>query len=306
MLTSFFDKSSPFNYMLLSLYLVVVLFIQGIMATTEGFDITAILQLLLDGTLLIFSMLLTDFFVRKNALTRSNTFGIFCFSTTVLLFPLAFQMEGFWSLFFVLLGFRRMFSLQSGRNDIRKITDACLWFFVASYFYFWSLLWLIPLYVAITTMKEPRFRYYFIPPITGTGLFLIFTAIQMIMGESFEWIDMWYNEPSLQFKVYGELALLIGITIFFAFFLWSLFYRMALLPEIPKKFRANYILIFFVALTGVLVSLAAPNKTGFELVFMTPGFALVIATFLERNADAWLRETMMWTLLLLPLILPFL
>ena len=306
MLTSFFDKSSPFNYMLLGFYLVLVLFIQGIVSSTGGFDLASVLQLFLDGTLLIFSMLLLDFFVRKNALMLSNTFGIFCFSTTLLLFPLAFQSQGLWSLFFVLLGFRRMFSLQSGRNDVRKITDASLWFFVASYFYFWSLFWFIPLYIAITTMKEPRFRYYFIPLISGMGLLLIFTAFQMIIGGSIQWIENWYSTPSFLFNTYGETATLIGITVFLAFFLWSLFYRIVLLPEIPKKFRANYILIFFVALTGVLVSLGAPSKTGFELVYMTPGFALVIATFLERNTDTWLREIMMWTLLLLPLILPFL
>ncbi len=306
MLTSFFDKSSPFNYLLLSIYLVAVLFLQATTARTVGWEVTSLLVVLMEGTLLIFSMLLVDFFIRKNALTASNTLGIFSFSTSALLVPLAFHSEVLWGLFFVLLGLRRMFSLQSGRNDVRKITDASFWFFVATYFYFWNVLWFIPLYIAITSMKELRFRYYFIPPITGVGLLLIFSAYFLMKQDSFHWLTTWAQKPSLLFREYGNVTHLIAITVLFAFLIWSFFFRIILMPEIPKKYKSNFVLGFFVAVVGILVATVAPNKTGAELVYIAPGFALILATYLERNSDLWLRELMMWVLLILPIVLPFL
>lgn len=305
MLTSFFGKSNPINYLLLGLYLIVVLFLQGFLGTSDTNTMASFFLLLYNGVLLIFCMLLVDFFIRKNSLTQSNTYGIFCFSTGALLFPIAFHSEVLWGLSFTLLGLRRLFSLHSGRNDVRKLLDASIWFFVASYFYFWSIVWFVPLYLSITSMKELRFRYYFIPPITGICLWLMVTAYYLVVKDSYQWMSEWTSELSLQFTDYGEISLWLGITVLLAFFVWSFFYRVAQLPEVPKKYKDNFILGFFIALTGIIVAILATEKKGAELAFMAPGFALVITSYLERDADFWLREIMMWVLLLLPVFIIF-
>lgn len=306
MLTSFFGKSSPINYLLLSLYLSVVLIVQAIFSFPVEWKITLVLELLLTGALLIFSMLLVDFIVRKNALAQSNTFAIFCFSTIIVLFPVAFSWKVLTSLFLILLGLRRILSLHSGKNDVKKIVDASLWIFLASYFYFWNILWFAPLYLAISSMKEVRFRYYFIPMITGIGLLLILSAYFMISEDSFQWMERWAHSLSLRFYAYGQTGLLVAITVVLAFFVWSFFYRLLMVPEIPKKWKSNFILVFVVSVVGIMVALVAPQKTGAELSLLAPGVALVITSYLERASDRWLQEIMMWVLLLLPLALPFL
>ena len=303
MLTSFFGKSSPVNYLLLSIYLLTVSVLQGIYSDTFEWTITSSMLLGFNAFALLFAMLLVDFFTRKNALTQSNTYAIFCFSTASLLFPVVLEWRVICSLLFVLLGLRRMLSLHSGKNNERKILDASLWFFIASYFYFWNLVWIIPLYVGITSMKNVKFRFFLIPPLTGFGLFLIAMAYFLLLYNSHEWMFQWWAEFSIQFTAYGSLPLIIAITVLFAFFIWSLIFRFGSMSDVPKKNKSNYILIIYVAFTGILAALLDDTKTGVELVLIVPGVALVVAGYLERQMDFWIRELMMWILLLLPILL---
>lgn len=131
------------------------------------------------------------------------------------------------------------------------------------------------------------------------------TAYYLVVKDSYQWMSEWTSELSLQFTDYGEISLWLGITVLLAFFVWSFFYRVAQLPEVPKKYKDNFILGFFIALTGIIVAILATEKKGAELAFMAPGFALVITSYLERDADFWLREIMMWVLLLLPVFIIF-
>lgn len=305
MLTSFFGKSSPVNYLLLGLYMLTVTVLQGIHDSNFEWSAQNLAILGSNAMLLLFSMLLVDFFIRKNTLTQSNTYGIFCFSTASLFFPLAMDWKILLSLLFVLLGLRRMFSLHSGKNSERKLLDASLWFFIASYFYAWNLVWFIPLFAGLFSIKNLKFKFFLIPPLTGIAVFLIGTAYFLMVNDSYDWIVLSRYKISLNFVNYGIVSLIVGITVLLTFFIWSLVFRFGSLNEIPKKYKSNYVLVIYVSFTGILAALLANTKTGSELILLVPGMALVLAGYLERQIDFWLRELMMWILLLLPIVLIF-
>lgn len=305
MLTSFFGKSNPVNFLLLSLYLVVLGIFKGVFAPDFRFEWQNTSLLLIVVLAMLFSMLLLDFIIRKNSLTQAHTLGITVFSGSVMLLPLT-DMSIIWATIFAMLGLRRMFSLPSERNTEKKVLDASIWFLVASYFYFWSVIWFIPLVIAITAMVHRKLRYFFIPILGGLGVFLIATAYHFLVEDSFEWFFNWYQPISLQFEGYDHVNILIALTLLLSFFLWAIIFRLLQYKSIPKKYRTNYLLLVYVSFSGIAVTLFAPIKTGAELLLMTPPMAIVIAGYLEREGDYWLKEIMLWLLLLTPLIVLFL
>ena len=79
MLTSFFGKSKPINFIVCGLYVLIALL--GALWVVPKEEITTYQTLTTLAVLLflIFSVLLLDFVIRKNALTQTNTYGIFLF-----------------------------------------------------------------------------------------------------------------------------------------------------------------------------------------------------------------------------------
>jgi len=306
MLTSFFGKSNPVNFLLLSSYILVVVFTKGLLDPMIDSHWTSWFLLLLNAGLLVFAMLLVDFIVRKNTLTQSHTLGIYVFSCIVLLFPALLQWDALAALILGLLGFRRMFSMSSEKNTEKKILDASVWMLLASIFYFWNLLWFIPLFLAIAFMTHKQFRHFFIPVMGSIGMFLIITAYHFIIEDSFDWFWRWLKWPSFDFVAYGTTSIMVGITMLLSFYFWALFHRLGMVSDVPKKIKNNYILLTYTSIASIFVVLMSFEKNGAELVFLAAPTSLIIAGYLERPYDLWLKEIMMWLLLLMPIMILFL
>lgn len=303
MLTSFFGKSSPINFLLLSIYIFVIVLIQEIGNPAFNPTVTDLLGLGGKIFLLLFMMLLLDFIIRKNSLTQSHTLGIFVFCCAVLLISPYLTWTVFLAQILILLGLRRIFSLTSSKNTEKKILDASLWIFAASFFSFWNLLWLIVLFFAISLRNHKELRHFFIPMIGLIGMFLIITAFYYLKDDSFQWFNEWLQPMSFDFTAYASPALWITITLLLSIFIWSIFHRVTILSEIPKKFKANFVLIFYASLIGILIALVTESKNGAELIFMLAPTAIVVANYLERNGDIYLKEIICWMMILMPIVI---
>ncbi len=305
MLTSFFGKSSPINYLLLSIFLVLFCVLHGILTENSFSQGLSILQLFVVAGLLVFSLLLLDFFVRKNHLNHSNTFAIFLFSCMVGMLPIATNVTITGALVLQLLAFRRIFSFTSSKNMERKILDASLWIFLASYFYFWSLLLFGVLYIALFKVNNSKLRYYFIPFIAALGVFLLATAFFYLKEDSFTWFFHYPKKISLDFSVYGNIQYLIFITLIVSIVIWTGFTRISNLSEVPKKNRGNYMLIVHAVWVSLVLAAFSPQKTGAELLYVIAPTAIQVGTFLEKKQDIWFKELLAWLFLILPVTLLF-
>ena len=87
MLTSFFGKSSPINFLLLGIFIAVFCVLKVVLDHGFVLQWQEIASQIFIIVLLVFSMLLLDFMVRKNYLNTSNTFAIFIFSCLVAMLP---------------------------------------------------------------------------------------------------------------------------------------------------------------------------------------------------------------------------
>ena len=302
MLTSFFGKSNPINFLLVGVFVLIIGGLHYSLNPESTFNASEIIVLLGVIALLVFSMLLLDFIIRKNSLTLLNSFGIFLFTcSAAMLAPMFSQPAIVLANLCLLLAFRRMFSLQSQKNTEVKILDASIWIGVASIFYFWSILLILLLYFALFFIPNRSIRYYLIPPIGGIGLLLIAGAYQVLAKQSFDQLLRWPDGISFNFSSYANWEFMVFITFLLVLSVWTLFPKIADLTKGPRKERPNKLIQICALGVCLVIATVSPEKTGAELLFIVAPASIIISSYIEKRSDLWFKEILLWAFLLLPI-----
>ncbi|MDN3723119.1 DUF6427 family protein [Aequorivita sp. SDUM287046] len=317
MLTSFFGKSSPVNYLILGVFIVVGYLFGSI--SGSSLVITPYL-LFVHGAFILLSvlmLLLLDFIIRKNHLTKSNTFAIFFFTCFISMLPVIFlQHNILLANAFLILALRRIMSLRSDRNSSKKILDASVWITIASLFYFWSLLFFVPLWFAIIQKPNSNYKQMLIPFTGFLAIFMMNTAYQLLMSNSFDWFFNWNKPISFDFSKYNAASVLVPATVILGFYIWTGAYRIIRLSAVSLKEKSNYLLMLYLSITSLLVALFGPQKTGAELLFVLAPVSIIAANYIEGfdtdrfmekdMSEFWFKEIMLWLILILPFVFLFL
>ncbi|MAZ73172.1 MAG: hypothetical protein CMC70_08475, partial [Flavobacteriaceae bacterium] len=185
MLTNFFGKSSPINFIICGAYLGIAFFASFFYGDVSIISLQEVVIKIGFWVALLFSILLLDFVIRKNGLTEINTFGILIYSGLVVMFPIIFaEVNSVFSSIFLLLALRRMVSLTSEKNIEKKILDASLYITIAALFHFWSILFLIPLYWGVIRIASASFRMLFIPLAGIFTVLLLAVTVHLLVFDS--------------------------------------------------------------------------------------------------------------------------
>lgn len=317
MLTSFFGKSNPVNYLILGGFIVAG-YLLGTVLHTEIY-LTPYVFFNHAAFILVslLNMFLLDFIIRKNNLTQNNTYAIFFFTGFLTMLPVIFlQHKIILANLFLLLALRRLMSLRSDKNSEKKILDASVWISVATLFYFWSLLLFVPLWLAIAQKPNSNYKQMLVP-ITGfLAVGTIHTAYQLLANDTLLWFLGGKIAVGLDFSAYNAAAILVPVTIILAFYIWAVLHRMFKISKVSLKERPNLVLLMVVSVTTLFIALGAPEKTGAELLFVLAPFAILSANYIEspekehyREKDMtefWFKEIMLWLLVILPFVFLFL
>ena len=122
MLTSFFGKSSPVNYLIIGMLIGIAYLAVHIFGFSPEFNVLNLLKHIFLAGLAVFMMILLDFIIRKNNLTARNTYAIFIFAFFLLMVPVILQNGNMIvAVLLCLLAFRRIFSLTSDKNIEKKV-----------------------------------------------------------------------------------------------------------------------------------------------------------------------------------------
>ena len=147
MITSVFKKSTPINYSLLLILIVVGFLMVQFQDTNWLNSVQEIGRKVILFGLILGSFFLVNFIAKKNGLTKDSGYTMLFFFLFLLISPTIWN--NFFVLaahFFILLAMRRLVSLQTLKAPKEKIFDASLWIFVASLFQFWCILFIILVY----------------------------------------------------------------------------------------------------------------------------------------------------------------
>jgi hypothetical protein len=259
---------------------------------------------------MVFAVLLLDFIIRKNNVTKNNTFAILLFVLFVLLVPQVYKSpQLILANIFVLLATRRILSLTTEKNTVKKIFDATMYITLASFCYGWAILFFLALYPAITNKTKFKLPYIFIPIIGFIGITSIAVAYQLLVTDSYSWLYHWFPQRDFDLSAYANKELIITTTFLLGVLLWMGMARLSKLAALSKKERPSAITILLIALISVGIILVKTQKNGSELFFLFAPLAAITSNYIESGTSKTRRvfnELFLWSILLLVLVFPWL
>ena len=237
MITSVFRKSTPLNYTLVIIGVIIVFFILQIhlnLGDVSGFVIVNDFLLL---TVIFASLFTVNFITKKNGLSKDSAYTVLFYFLFLMFFPSVWidfnlLLSNFFILlalrrlismhsakapkekifvaiwnnyilvlsnFFILLALRRLVSLQTLKAPKEKIFDASLWIFMAAIFHFWSILYILLVFITILFNTARDYRNWILPFIA----FFVAATIFVLVALFFEtnWISILLEKANINYKI---------------------------------------------------------------------------------------------------------
>lgn len=297
MITSVFRKSTPLNF---SLVVILMLVFFSIYQFQDLSWMNSFLLILKKGMLfcvLLASVFITNFVVKRNGLSKDSTYTVFFYFLFLLFFPSVLDnLNLIVSNFFILLALRRLISLQSLKASKEKIFDASLWIFLAALFHFWSIIFIVLVFISIIFHVSRDYRNWILPFIA----FFIVGILFMIYATVFDLnvIEYFINSVQINFEInyftnnYQNGALSIYATIAL-FFLVSMFATLSNRPQLLHTSFKKIIASFFI---GVVIFLISANKSNDLLLFTFAPLAMMATSHIEIPQEKLNQELVMYVL----------
>lgn len=305
MLTSFFSKSKPLN--LTVIILLICIFYLGVNFTGlekdfgwgDFFKKTGVLFVL------IFNLLVLNFIAKKNELTKRSAyktllFAVFCISFSSLLKNEPVIIANLC----VLLGMRRIISLWSRKFIKKKIFDATFWISIATLYHFWTGLFFIVIFFAVLNFAS-NFRNWLVPLVAFSAVASLTICFHLLVYDQFYTFSDWHQMSDLDFSRYGELKILIPLSIILGLLLWTLFYYFSTIQKASITRRPVLNLILVSLLVAAAVAIFSPTKNGAELIFFFVPLSIIASNYFDSKKDRVFKEVLLVTLILMPFIVAF-
>lgn len=307
MLANFFNKSKP-----AAQASVVLLFIGFYtVATFKVFALPFSLTFIFKNTLFfgwhVLFLIIFNFIIIKNKLTKDNLFALFI---SVLLlsafYKSLFNQQTVLANLALILGLRKNYSFRSGFKMEAKQFDFGFWVGVAVLFYSWSILFLILGFVSLVIYKKLTLKNLIIQIIgVLTPAFLFFTYC-FYFDKMSVFYNVMYKTPSFLFGIYNSWQLLIPFTVLIAVLLWSVFSMTSKIATTSIKLKQNRSVLLINLLTGITVLLLAPVKDGSEVIFIVFPTSILIANFLENRFSDNFKNMILYLFLAVSIFVFFL
>ncbi|WP_281634381.1 DUF6427 family protein [Flavobacterium luteolum] len=298
MITSVFKKSTPLNYSLVVILILVFFFMFQI---KDPSWVTSYFLAFQKVSLLCFilaSFFMINFIVKKNGLSKDNGYAILFYLLFILFFPTIFNDSNvIYANFFILLALRRLISLQSLKASKEKIFDAAFWIFVASLFQFWSVLFLILVYISIIFHVSRDYRNWVLPFIAFLAVAILFYMTSLIF--KFDAVAFIQERAVIDFRIdyfknnYENAALSI-YTAVALFFVTSMLMTLSNRPQIVHSSYKKIVACFFIA---AFVYIVSPNKSNDLLLFSIAPLTVMATSHIEYMQQKLNNEIVYYTLI---------
>ena len=298
MLASIFSKTRPFNYLVVGILSLFFFSVKIIALAQPNADWIYYAEEFGLYVLLFSSLFILNFITLKNGLTKGNNYALLLFFVFLLFFSSIFQNKNIIiSNFLLLLALRRLISLKSLLQTKEKIFDASFWIFLAALFHFWSIFYIILVFIAVILHVSKDYRNWIIPFIALFAVTILFflansildnTLLSTLLDKTYISFDFYYFE-----NIYQRIALALFASI-------SLFFFVSHLFDVPNKalnMQSSHKAILFSFVLGVGIYVLSANKNNGCLAFCFGPLAIIGANFIEKIENNWIKEIVVYALL---------
>ncbi|AWK03674.1 hypothetical protein HYN56_05315 [Flavobacterium crocinum] len=298
MITSVFKKSTPLNYSLVVILILVFFFMFQI---KDPSWVTSYFLAFQKVSLLCFilaSFFMINFIVKKNGLSKDNGYAIFFYLLFLLFFPTLFNNPNvIYANFFILLAVRRLISLQSLKASKEKIFDASFWIFVASLFQFWSVLFLVLVFISIVFHVSRDYRNWVLPFIALLAVAILFYMTSLILN--IDAVAFFQERAVVDFRIdyfknnyeNGALSIYTAVALFFV---TSMLMTLSNRPQIVHSSYKKVVAYFFIA---ALVYIISPNKSNDLLLFSIAPLTIMATSHVEYMQQKLNNEIVYYVLI---------
>ena len=291
MITTIFSKSRPFNYILVTVLLILFFFLYQFrivdwMQSMESVGKKAVLLSLLIGSLFI-----SNFITKKNSLSKDNTYPFLFFFIFLILFPTTLGNSNLIiSNFFILLALRRLISLQSLVAPKEKIFDASMWVFLAALFHFWSILFIILVFLSIALHVARDYRNWVLPYIAFFTVATLYVVFGLLYDTKLFSHLMYDAAFSFDFDYFTNKYQNIALSIYAAITVLFLFSQIVALPSKPLIHHNSYKKIIMAFFIGFFIYLVSPGKNNSILIYTFMPLAVMATSYFEGIKIKWTQE----------------
>lgn len=291
MITSVFGKSSLINTFLIVLLLAIGFFVYQSDNIWQNFTLLLLLKKMVLLGLIVSTLFISNFIVRKNNIIKDSSFLLLFFCAFIFFFTSIFDSTNLLlSNFFVILALRRLISLQSLIVPKEKIFDASFWIFIASLFHFWSILFLILVFVSIVFHVAGDYRNWFLPFIAFLAVFILTLFVQHISGiHIFSWVSVnaqfSFNFDYFESKMQSFALILYFLIISFliAPFFLSYAKRTSQVQNSLKK-------VILACIISFIIYIVSPQKTNGLMIYSIFPIAVFATSYMEYAKKDWFKE----------------
>ena len=185
MISSFFGKTKPINYIILLTFIFIFYWFVHFIVFDKSYTLIEMSWQLIVLAVLSFSVFIVNFIVKRNKITGPNSYAILFFTVLLLVFPQTLiDSNSIFCSFFLYLATRRLISVRSLKNIRHKVFDASIYVGVASIFYDWALLYIILVIMTIYIYEPKNIRNWLAPLAGGFAVFMILYCILVLRSNT--------------------------------------------------------------------------------------------------------------------------
>ena len=283
MIASVFSKTRPFNYLVIGILSLVFFILKTI--STASADATWVYYAEELGLFLLVlgSVFLTNFIALKNGLTKGNNYALLLFFVFLLFFSSMFQNKNIIiSNFLLLLALRRLISLKSLLSTKEKIFDASFWILLAALFHFWSIFYIVLVFIAIILHVSKDYRNWIIPFIALLAVTILFFLANSLLDNSLMSTLLSKTYISFDFYYFDNVYQRIALAVFTSISLFAFVLHIFDIPNKALNMQSSHKTILFSFILGVGIYVLSANKNNGSLAFCCAPLAIIGANFIEK------------------------
>jgi hypothetical protein len=247
--------------------------------------------------LLLLSFFLVNFISLKNTLTQNDNYAILLFLVFILLFPTVLNnIKKVLSNVFLLLALRRLISLKTLISSQGKIFDASFWIFISAIFHFWSVLYIILVFISIVFHFGKEYKNWVLPFVSFFCVWILYIATSLVLYDNYSINKSVYQVDFnfFDFKdVYQNMALSLFVSISVLFFAsQTIDYQ-----NKPLNMQSSYKQVYFAFLLALGIYVFSANKSNDLLIYTFAPLSILGANMFEKMENSIYKEVSLYLLL---------
>lgn len=307
MIANFFNKTKPATIFIIAALLFVYYFTATFLLHSDELTIQFLIKRIGFFIWLGLFLLIVNFIVKKNKLTKDNLYALLLIVFLLGTFPEAmFSYSIVLANMALIFGFRKIYSLRSGLDTKLKLFDACFWIGIATMLYSWTIFYMLLVYVAMIIHQKLTIKNLFIPVVGFVAPMLIYFTYCLYFEDAAFFYNKFNYEINLDFISYASLKLLIPMIFLSMVLLWSLVKVTPKVLSIRNNFKFSWDVLINHLLISAVIVLLAPTKNGSELFFLIFPSAVIISNLVQLTKSKIFRNLILYVFLLISVFVYFL